>query len=40
MTIPRDVLIDVARKNSDVALSLMTYALEQMERWQVLWLQS
>ena len=40
LTIPRDVLIDVARKNPDVALSLMTYALEQMERWQVLWLQS
>ena len=40
LTIPRDVLIETARNNSEVALTLMTYALEQMERWQVLWLQS
>ena len=40
LTIPRDVLIEAARKNSEVALSLMNYALNQMERWQVLWLQS
>lgn len=40
LTIPRDVLTEAAQKNSDIALSLMTYALEQMERWQVLWLQS
>ena len=40
LTIPRNVMIDVARKNSEVALSLMNFALEQMERWQILWLQS
>lgn len=40
LTIPRDVLTDALRKNSEVAESLMTYALEQMERYQLLWLQS
>ena len=40
LTIPRNVMIDVLRKNSEVALSLMNFALEQMERWQILWLQS
>ena len=40
LTLPRDVLIEASRDNSEVALSLMNFALEQMERWQVLWLQS
>ncbi|MBR0261494.1 MAG: hypothetical protein IJQ85_06825 [Selenomonadaceae bacterium] len=40
LTIPRDVLIETSRDNSEVALSLMNYALAQMERWQILWLQS
>lgn len=40
MTIPRKMLIETVRENSEVALSLMNYALEQMERWQILWLQS
>ena len=40
LTIPHEILIDAARKNSEVAAALMTYALEQMERWQMLWLQS
>lgn len=40
LTIPRNILIEVAEKNSEVALSLMNYALTQMERWQILWLQS
>ena len=40
LILPRDVLIEAARDNSEVSLSLMNYALEQMERWQVLWLQS
>ncbi len=40
LTIPRNVMIDVLRKNSEVALSMMNFALEQMERWQILWLQS
>ena len=40
LLLPRDVLIEVAQKNSEVALSLMNYAISQMERWQLLWLQS
>ena len=40
LLIPRDVLIETSRDNSTVALSMMNYALEQMERWQILWLQS
>ena len=40
LTIPHDVLLEAMRKNSEVALSITTYALEQMERWQMLWLQS
>ena len=40
LTIPRDVLIEASRNNSEIALSLMNYALAQMERYQVLWLQS
>lgn len=40
LTIPHNVFIEVLRKNSEVAISIMNYALEQMERYQVLWLQS
>lgn len=40
MTIPRNVLLETVRENSEVALSLMNYAITQMERWQLLWLQS
>ncbi|MBQ3451142.1 MAG: hypothetical protein IJG32_02620, partial [Selenomonadaceae bacterium] len=40
VTIPHNVLIEKTLKNPEVALSLMNYALEQMERWQMLWLQS
>ena len=40
LLLPRDVLIETARKNSEIALSLMNFALEKMERWQILWLQS
>ena len=40
LILPRDVLIETSRNNTEVALSLMNYALEQMERWQILWLQS
>ena len=40
LTISHDVMIDTLRKNPEVALSMMTFALEQMERWQLLWLQS
>ena len=40
LTLPHEALIETVRANSEVALSLMNYALEQMERWQLLWLQS
>ena len=40
LTIPQDVFIEILRKNSEVALSVMKYALEQMERYQIIWLQS
>lgn len=40
LTIPHDVFIEILRNNSEVALSVMNYALEQMERYQMLWLQS
>ena len=40
LTIPRDILIEALRKNPELALSLMKFAFEQMERWQMLWLQS
>ena len=40
LTIPHDILIEILRKNPEVAISIMNYALERMERWQMLWLQS
>ena len=40
LIIPRDVLIEASRDNSEIALSLMNFALTQMERYQILWLQS
>ena len=40
LRIPRDVLIEAIRKNSEVAAAVMNFALEQMERYQSLWLQS
>lgn len=40
LTIPHDVFIEILRKNSEVALSIMNYSLKQMERYQMLWLQS
>ena len=40
LLIPHDIFIEVLRKNSEVSMSIMNYALEQMERWQMLWLQS
>lgn len=40
LLIPHDAMIEVLRKNPEVAFSVMIYALEQMERWQMLWLQS
>ena len=40
LMIPHDILIEIMRKNSEVAISIMNYALARMERWQILWLQS
>ncbi|MBQ7453876.1 MAG: hypothetical protein IJS69_02315 [Selenomonadaceae bacterium] len=40
MIIPHDAFIEVLRKNPEVTMSVMNHALEQMERWQLLWLQS
>ena len=40
LIIPHDVFIEILHKNSEVAVSVMNYALEQMERYQMLWLQS
>lgn len=40
LTIPHDILLDILRQNTDLSLTMMTFALEQMERWQLLWLQS
>lgn len=40
LLIPHDVFIGILRKNSEVAMSVMNYALEQMERYQLIWLQS
>ena len=38
LTIPHAAFVDVLHENTDVALSIMNYALEQMGRYQVLWL--
>ena len=40
LTIPRSDMIDILRKTPEIALSLMNYALNQMEKYQALWLQS
>ena len=40
LLIPRNVLIEIVLKNPEVMLSVMNYALEKMERYQALWLQS
>ncbi|MBQ6758821.1 MAG: hypothetical protein IJP42_07055, partial [Selenomonadaceae bacterium] len=40
LLIPRDVLIEAIRKNTEVAAAVMNFALQQMERYQSLWLQS
>ncbi|MCR5833408.1 MAG: hypothetical protein K6G55_01965 [Selenomonadaceae bacterium] len=40
LAIPHDVLVNAIRKNSEVSMSVLSYALSEMERWQLLWLQS
>ena len=40
LLIPHNVFIEILRKNPEVSMSVMEYALEQMERYQLIWLQS
>ena len=40
LLIPHDVFIGILRKNPEVTMSVMNHALEQMERYQLIWLQS
>ena len=40
LTIPHETLIELLRKTPELSLSMMIFSLEQMERWQALWLQS
>lgn len=40
LLIPHYVFVEVIRKNSEVAQSVIDYALEQMEKYQMLWIQS
>ena len=40
LLISHDVFIEILRKHPEVAMSVMEYALEQMERYQLIWLQS
>ena len=40
LVIPHDIFIEILRKTPEVAMSLMNYALEQLGRYQVLWLKT
>lgn len=40
LLVPHDVLIETMRKNAEVAILLTNYAVEQMERYQTVWLQA
>ena len=40
LTVPRDVFIEILRKNPEITLSVMNGALAQMERYQFLWMQT
>ena len=40
LSIPRDLMLEVLHKNPEVAISIMNHALDQMEKYQALWLQS
>ena len=40
LAISHDTFIDILSKNSEVSLSIIKYILKQMERWQLIWLQS
>ena len=38
--IPHSAVIEILKKNPEISMSVMNYALEQMEKYQRLWLQS
>ncbi|MBR2518970.1 MAG: hypothetical protein IKE46_04190 [Selenomonadaceae bacterium] len=40
LAIPHDFFVDILRRNVEVTFSVMSYALEQMGRYQALWLLS
>ena len=40
LTVPHPIMIEILRKNPAVAQAIMNYALSQMEKYQMLWLQS
>ena len=40
LTIPHDAFVDILRRNTEITFSVMNYALEQMGRYQTLWLSS
>lgn len=40
LMISKAAMTEILRKNPEIALSMMKYALEQMEKYQMLWLQS
>lgn len=40
MIIPRNTFLEIIRYNPEITLSILTFTLEQMERYQMLWLQS
>ena len=40
LTVPRDVFVEILRKNPEITLSVMNGALAQMERYQFLWMQT
>lgn len=40
LLIPQAAMTEILRKNPEIALSVMKYALGQMEKYQMLWLQS
>lgn len=40
LLIPQTALIEILRKNPEVSMSIMNYAIGQMEKYQMLWLQS
>lgn len=40
LMIPREKMLSILQKNSEIALSMMNFALTQMEKYQRLWLRS